>query len=126
VIEKICTVCHKRVKVGSMLRIYCQGHDTTAQQKRDADRATRELWIEKNPPDEWGYWDCYLRISPLCQARVNEQTMSIEHMTPKSRGTKYRHDLNNIKPACVFCNNQKGSRTVESLVRDFPHLKSIP
>lgn len=25
-IERLCTTCHKRVKPGSKLKIYCQGH----------------------------------------------------------------------------------------------------
>lgn len=110
---------------GSMLKIYCQGHGTTTQEKRDADRETRELWIEANPPDEYGFWQCYLKISSMCLGKVDEQTMTIEHVIPKNRGIKYRHDLNNIKPSCTFCNNQKGSRTLESLARDFPHLKDL-
>ena len=122
-IERICSQCHKRIVLGSMLKIYCQGHGGTFKEKQVASRLTREIWIKNNPPDEFGYWGCYLRISPMCLKRINEQTLSIEHMIPKSRGIQYRHDQKNLKPSCSFCNTQKGSRTVKSLARDFPHLK---
>lgn len=124
-IERICVTCHKRVKPGSMLKIYCQGHGGSKGERREADKQTRLKWIEQNPPDEYGYWDCYLRISNLCLKRVDIQTMSIEHMTPKNRGSEYRHNLNNIRPSCMPCNGLKGSRTLESLAKEYPHLQKL-
>lgn len=106
-----------------MFKQYCQGHSTTKQDKRLEDRATREKWIEANPPDEYGYWDCYLQISPMCPKCLTIQTMSIEHMIPKNRGSEYRHDLSNLRPSCIPCNGLKGSRTVKSLAGDYPHLR---
>lgn len=124
-IQRLCPICHKRVMPGSMLKIYCQGHGGSKYERRMADKETRLKWIEQNPPDQYGYWFCYLQISDMCLKRLTEQTMTIEHMTPKNRGTKFRHDLDNIKPACVPCNGLKGSRTIQSLVKDYPHLKYL-
>lgn len=95
----------------------------TYTKKQRADIATKKRWIKENPPDEYGYWDCYLQISQLCLRRINLETLTIEHVVPKVRGKQFRHDLKNLRPSCVFCNKFKGSRTLESLSRDFPQLE---
>lgn len=88
--------------------------------KAAADREIRKEWIKQNP----GPWNCYLNISPMCLGYLDESTMVLDHVIPKGRGNKYRYDLNNLKPSCVFCNGLKGSRTIESLSKDYPHLKN--
>jgi 5-methylcytosine-specific restriction endonuclease McrA len=80
--------------------------------------------MEDNPGNA-GYWDCYLRISLICLGQMDEQRLTLEHVIPKGRGEKYRYDPNNIKPACAYCNSLKGSRTIKSLTKDYPHLKAL-
>lgn len=43
-----------------------------------------------------------------CQ--VQGQTLTMEHMTPVSRGG--RHDRNNVVPACKSCNSSKKDKTI--------------
>ncbi len=76
---------------------------------------TRNEWIQQNPPDEYGYWDCYLRISPMCLPRVDIYTMTLDHIKPRSTHVELRYELSNLKPCCSSCNAEKGSRELETL-----------
>lgn len=88
-----------------------------------ADRETKLQWIQNNITEE-GVWYCYLNIAPNCLRVLTIETLTIDHVIPKGRGLKYRHDPNNLKPACFWCNSLKGSRTIEALSTEFPHLKN--
>lgn len=87
------------------------------------DREFRLEWIKNNPPNLNGNWICYLQISTLCLQRLDKQTLTLEHIVPKGRGEEYRYNENNIKPACAPCNGLKGSQTLESLAKTYPHLR---
>lgn len=76
---------------------------------------TAKAWHEANPPDEYGYWDCYLKISPGCYVRVNLQTLNREHVKPKTRHPELKYEVTNIKPACPPCNALKESRDLENI-----------
>ena len=156
-IERICNICHLRVKPESNRKIYCkclknivpnsiyckycQEEVTTHSQllcfnkprtplktKKAIDRIgkagaenqeIRRAWIQANPPP----YECYLGISPFCLRHLDIDTMTLEHVIPKSRGRGYARDFKNIRPACYPCNSLKGSRTLEALVRHHPHLQ---
>jgi hypothetical protein len=45
-----------------------------------------------------------------CAEPLTLDTMQPDHMTPKSRGGSDK--LENLAPACRFCNGQKANRTV--------------
>lgn len=75
----------------------------------------RRAWFEKNPPDGKGVWICYLQISPNCPKKVTYSTINLEHVKSKVRYPELRYDLDNIKPACSFCNTLKGSKDVDEL-----------
>lgn len=79
--------------------------------------ATRRDWIQKNPPDKFGFWYCYLKISPVCIKRMDIDQLTLDHVLPKGsfRYRHLKHDPSNLKPACVFCNTQKGSRVLDSI-----------
>lgn len=69
---------------------------------------------------------CYLQISPLCLVRLDEQTAVPEHVVPKSKSSQAdAHDIKKIRAACTFCNQLKGSRTIESLAKEYPHLQRL-
>lgn len=87
------------------------------------EREFKNQYLQDNPPDQWGYYLCYLQIHPLCPKRLTVEQMTLEHIIPAGRGEKYKYDPKNIKPACAFCNGLKGSRTLEALAKDYPHLK---
>lgn len=73
----------------------------------------RESWVETNPPDEYGYWVCYLQIADLCPKRIDIDQLTIDHVTPRSR-----HTATELKPCCIYCNGLKGSRTLEAIQAD--------
>jgi 5-methylcytosine-specific restriction endonuclease McrA len=82
--------------------------------------AKRHDWIRDNPPDEWGYWLCYLRISPRCLVRIDLDQLTIDHVIPRSR-----HKDTKLMPCCTFCNSLKGSRSLETLLQEYPHLNNV-
>jgi len=80
------------------------------QAKKNA-KTTKEF-IErlKSEADQYGTVYCYLQISPLCPKRLSLDQVVPEHVLPKSGNPELRHDQSNIKAACIFCNNMKGSQ----------------
>lgn len=96
--------------------------------KQESDKArlkrrnTANSWFALNPPDEDGWWYCYLRISSLCLKRMTRDTVTLEHVKPKSSRPELKYRADNIKPACGPCNRMKGSQSLERLTINFPHL----
>lgn len=75
---------------------------------------TRATWIRKNPPPiEGTYWMCYLQIHPWCPGRIDIAHLTLDHVISRTRDPSQRFNLTNLKPACLFCNEKKGSRRVE-------------
>lgn len=72
-------------------------------------------WYDQNPPDEFGYWDCYLKISPSCYLRVNQKTINLEHVKSKVRRPDLKYDVKNLKAACSPCNKMKSSKNLEDI-----------
>lgn len=83
---------------------------------------TYHEWMKLNPPDNTGHWDCYLQISQLCLKRVTVETLTLEHVIPRSKRPDLKFDVTNIRPSCSFCNKLKSSQTLEQLARNWPHL----
>jgi hypothetical protein len=81
--------------------------------------ATNKAWDEQNPPDEWGYWTCYLRIHPWCPIRIDRTTLNREHDKSKARRKELEHDITHINPACGSCNQLKGSLTAEEAIKKY-------
>lgn len=81
---------------------------------------TVSKWKLANPPDKWGYWTCYLRISSNCLVRLDNSSLTLDHVVPRSsiKGIKRRHDITNLQPACWNCNGLKGSRSLEAIRGD--------
>lgn len=77
---------------------------------------TRATWIRKNPPPIDGkFWICYLRIHPSCPVQIDITQLTLDHVVSRSRDPKLRFKPSNLKPACFYCNNMKGSRDLEKL-----------
>ena len=76
---------------------------------------TRATWIRKNPPDENGYWYCYLRIHPWCPYRLTIATLTLDHVVSRSHAPNKRFSQDNLKPACKYCNTEKGSQSLEKV-----------
>ena len=86
---------------------------------------TKYLWKEINPADKNGYWDCYLQISPFCHKKLYDRTLTLDHVIPRSKGKKYKYDISNLKACCYPCNILKGSRSIEGLAKQYPHLTHL-
>lgn len=83
---------------------------------------TYHKWMKANPPNSDGHWLCYLQISELCPKRLVRETLTLEHVITRSKAPELKYDITNIRPACGWCNKMKGSRTLEQLAKNFPHL----
>jgi len=78
---------------------------------------TRATWIKKNPPPiEGEYWECYLQIHEWCPVRIDIRHLTLDHVISRSRAPSLRFNLDNLKPACNYCNVEKGSRTYEAVM----------
>lgn len=76
---------------------------------------TRATWIRKNPPDENGYWYCYLNIHPWCPRKLTIETLTLDHVIARTKDQSKKFVQNNLRPACGYCNNMKGSRSLEQV-----------
>lgn len=76
---------------------------------------TRATWIKKNQPDENGYWYCYLQIHEWCPVKLTIHTLTLDHVVSRSRDPKQRFSQDNLRPACKYCNAEKGSRSLETV-----------
>lgn len=79
------------------------------------EQQTKREWFELNPPNEKGLWFCYLGISPMCPGWLTRSTITLEHVKSKARHPELKFEVTNLKPACSFCNEIKGSRDVDEL-----------
>lgn len=70
---------------------------------------TRYEWLAANPPDEDGYWYCYISKHPLCPRKLTIESLNLEHNLSKTRRPDLRDDITNIFPACRWDNQAKGS-----------------
>lgn len=86
-----------------------------SEKARSKRTATSREWYRLNPPDENGTWICYLQISPRCPRILTRSTITLEHVKSKVRHPELKYDVNNLKPACEFCNKLKGSLDLEDL-----------
>lgn len=78
---------------------------------------TRATWIRKNPPPiEGQYWECYLQIHEWCPVRIDIHKLTLDHVVSRSRDPSLRFNLANLKPACMYCNTEKGSRSYEAVM----------
>jgi 5-methylcytosine-specific restriction endonuclease McrA len=78
---------------------------------------TRATWIRKNPPDENGFWYCYLRIHPWCPVRLDITILTVDHVVSRTRDSKLKFNQSNLRPACKYCNEMKGSKSLEQVKR---------
>ena len=78
---------------------------------------TRATWIRNNPPTiEGKYWECYLRIHPWCPVRLTIETLTVDHVVSRSRDPSKRFSADNLKPACIYCNGYKGSKSLDQVI----------
>lgn len=76
---------------------------------------TRSTWIKKNPPASDGTWECYLKIHPWCPGRMDIHRLTLDHVVPRSNDPSLRFALGNLRPACIYCNGEKGSKSLDAV-----------
>lgn len=88
---------------------------------------TRKEWLALNPPPVEGrFYICYLQISPGCPVYLDSEApalledgtpnpvgVTIDHVVARTRDYSKRFDLDNLRPACWYCNDLKGSKSVD-------------
>lgn len=77
----------------------------------------RAKWINDNPPPiEGKYWLCYLKIHPWCPVRLDLKHLTLDHVISRSHDVTLRLDQDNLRPACEYCNNMKGSQSLDQVL----------
>lgn len=76
----------------------------------------RRSWIRKHPPNDAGYWECYLQIHEYCPRWLTIQTLTLDHVVARSRKLELIFDEKNLKPACGWCNDMKGSQPLDAVL----------
>lgn len=76
----------------------------------------RATWIQKNPPPiREQFWTCYLQIHEWCPIQLNINSITLDHVVSRSRDPSLRYNLENLRPACIYCNEKKGSRSLDQV-----------
>jgi 5-methylcytosine-specific restriction endonuclease McrA len=77
---------------------------------------TRATWIRRNPPPIRNqYWECYLQIHEWCPRLVDVHTLTLDHVISRTRDPSLRYTQSNLRPACGYCNDLKGSRSLDEV-----------
>lgn len=82
----------------------------------------RSAWFTANKPTGAQTWQCYLNISPHCPRLLTSATLQLEHVRARTRHPRLAFELENIKPACEYCNRLKLSWDISQLAETFPHI----
>ena len=120
--KPLCTICQSPYHYQSFCPYKKRKAINKVGKKAKKNIETSKKW-RNNLQDKT--FTCYLQISPMCPKILTKKTTTPEHRIPKSKGQQYAHDLNNIGHACIFCNSLKGSRSLESLAKEYPHLRIV-
>lgn len=70
----------------------------------------RQQWLRDNPPDNHGYYFCYICSKPLTSLNV-----TLDHIQPRSRRPDLRLETSNLAPCCWSCNHKKGSKPLHKI-----------
>lgn len=118
-IEKLCRTCFYSFRQYNRANLLCPkcAYNKYAKPRKPIKRIgkvakkwieTRNKWIKNNP----GPWQCYLKLSPMCLKSLSVDTLTLDHIQPRSRRPDLRFEYANLGPACLHCNNLKGSRVL--------------
>ena len=78
---------------------------------------TRAAWLRHNPPTIDGqYWECYLQIHEWCPVRLSVETITLDHVISRSKAPGLRFNADNLRPACRYCNDMKGSKSLKQVM----------
>lgn len=71
---------------------------------------TRIKWKKANQPDFQGYWYCKIKPCLLPGVPLDESTLTLDHVIPRSKRPDLTFDITNLVPAHGLCNHDKGSK----------------
>lgn len=119
-IERLCKSCGRSFVRYNSLQTKCNlcSYNISAKPKKPMKKMgkvakkwveTRHDWIKNNPPKHNGMWACELKLSPLCLRYMDLDQLTLDHTIARSKRPDLRYDHNNLKPACLPCNTEKGS-----------------
>jgi 5-methylcytosine-specific restriction endonuclease McrA len=80
----------------------------------------RPKWIRTHPPNEHGYWECYLGLTKQCRRWLSIEYLTLDHVKPRGSNPSQRNHMKNIRPACKNCNYLKGSMSLASVKKKYP------
>lgn len=72
-------------------------------------KETRLLWFKENKPPYF----CY-----LCNKPLKKEQVTLDHVIPRGSYPQFRYNLDNLKPACIKCNNEKASQSLENYLKN--------
>lgn len=103
IVTKPCTEC------GSMYhtKALCPANRKAISQRgKKAERwyAYKVQWMKDHEGEEKHCW--------ICGSYLPDDMVSLDHVIPRSRRPDLVFEDSNIKPACLFCNIDKGSRVL--------------
>jgi len=119
--SRVCLTCGKRA-----YSAYCMQHKPRKPINKIGKRGKQNAKTSKLFRDTLNRLElhiCYLQIHEYCPGTMLAEQVVPEHVKSKSGSPELRDDLNNIWKSCVWCNGLKGSRSLENLSTEFPHLK---
>lgn len=73
----------------------------------------KKEWKQKNPPDEHGYYTCW-----ICKQPVHISTVTLDHVFPAGQYPELAHRLDNLEPAHGVCNQVRGGSI---LIKKYGH-----
>lgn len=78
-------------------------------------KLTRIAWFELYPPNTMGMYECYLKIHPNCPRFMTPQQTTLDHIESRTRHPELRFCMDNLGPACWWCNEMKKSRSLDEI-----------
>lgn len=69
----------------------------------------KDKWRKKNPPVD-GAYTCW-----RCKNPVAEDKVSLDHVLTVEEYPEYAKELSNLKPAHVFCNQERAHSVLKTL-----------
>lgn len=122
-LQNVCGFCQYKRMMDINQKSHARKPIQRIGKKAKLSMATRSEWLQQNPSDHFGLWDCYLHISDSCLRRIDIDQLTLDHLYTRSAHPELIFDVNNLMPACLFCNQQRGSKSLDLLAETYPHLK---
>lgn len=72
--------------------------------------SVKRKWLEKNPPDKNGNYECW-----LCHNPVPANKVSLDHVASVELYPEYAKELSNLRPTHEFCNQERAYSKLKQL-----------